>query len=264
MDLGLQGRVSLVTGATAGIGRGVAVMLAVEGAQTILVARRGELLEELAQQIVAAGGLEPLTVVADLTDIDAPGRVYQTAEKAFGRVDILVNAAGTSTSSFRESMAAETVTGNYIVSEENWQASFAVNFDYIRRLSDACLPGMVERGWGRIVLIGALPEPHRMSVGLPAKVAGRAWMKGLSREVAQYGVTVNSVPVGRILTEQIMERALPTEQDRQAMAQSIPMRRLGEPHEVASAVAFLVSEHGTYITGQGLTVDGGMSMFAFY
>jgi 3-oxoacyl-[acyl-carrier protein] reductase len=260
VELGLKGRVALVTGASAGIGREIARVLAEEGASVVLVARRRGLLEEAAAEIVAAGGSVPLVVDADLTAPAAVEVIRDRVVAAFGGADILVANAGRSDGWFR---ATDDQTGLSEVTEDAWQEIFAINFDYVRRLTQAFLPGMVAQRWGRVITLGGLAEPQQLSPVLAAKVATRAWAKGLSREVARYGVTVNSVPLGKIDSEQMREVVHPTPESRAAAVGRIPMGRFGEPAEVASLVAFLASERSAYITGQGLAVDGGMSLFAF-
>ncbi|HEY8368935.1 MAG TPA: SDR family oxidoreductase [Thermodesulfobacteriota bacterium] len=252
MDLELRDRVAVVTGASAGIGRAVAEVLAAEGVQLAVVARRAERLERLADEIAASGAPRPLVVPVDLGTPDAHTLVRDRVLGAFGRADILVNSAGGS-----RPLPVD-------ATEEQWTEAFAVNFVALRRLTHALLPSMRQRRWGRIINITGSSEPRGMNAANAAKAAVHAWAKGLSREVGPYGITVNSIPPGRIMSEQIVERLHPTPEDREAFAKAnIPLGYFGEPHDVAYLVAFLASPRGRYITGEVIHVDGGMRRFAF-
>jgi 3-oxoacyl-[acyl-carrier protein] reductase len=251
MDLQLAGRTALVTGASRGIGRAIALGLAREGAKLAIAARRVSLLEELAREIVAGRGGEPLVLEADLYQDGSAERLAAAAEKALGRVDILVNAAGGSR------------PYPFEATKEQWAEGMLVNFVRLRELSHAVVPGMKARGWGRIVNITGSSEPRGINAANSAKAAVHAWAKGLSREMAKHGVTINSIQPGRIMSEQIL-RFHPTEEDRRKFAEeNIPMARFGEPEELANLAVFLASPRAGYITGTVVPVDGGMSRFAF-
>jgi 3-oxoacyl-[acyl-carrier protein] reductase len=138
-----------------------------------------------------------------------------------------------------------------------------VNFIRLRELSHAAIPGMRERGYGRIVNITGSSEPRNLNAANSAKAAVHAWSKGLSREIAQHGITINCIQPGRIISEQIL-RMHPTEEDRRKFAEeNIPARRFGEAEELANLAIFLASPRASYITGTVIPVDGGMSRFAF-
>jgi 3-oxoacyl-[acyl-carrier protein] reductase len=251
MDLQLTGKTALVTGASRGIGRAIALGLAREGAKMVIAARRRNLLEELAREIVSARAAEPLVVESDLYAESSAEKLAAEAEKALGRVDILINAAGGSR------------PFPFEASKEQWAEAFMVNFVRLRELSHAVIPGMKARRWGRIVNITGSTEPRGLNAANSAKAAVHAWAKGLSRELAKDGITINSIQPGRIMSEQIV-RFHPTEEDRRQFAQeNIPMGRFGEPEELANLAVFLASPRASYITGTVTPVDGGMSRFAF-
>lgn len=251
MDLQLTGKTALVTGASIGIGRTIAKGLAREGAHIAIVARRKNLLDELAQEIKHAGGKPPVVFEADLYNPETPERLAAAAKQQLGRVDILINAAGGS----RPIPFAAGV--------DQWEEGMMVNFFRLRELSHAVIPGMVENRWGRIVNLTGSSEPRGINVANSAKAAVHAWAKGLSREMARHGITINSLQPGRIITEQIL-RMHPTEEDRRRFAQeNIPAGRFGEPEELANLAVFLCSPLAGYITGTVIPVDGGMSRFAF-
>jgi 3-oxoacyl-[acyl-carrier protein] reductase len=246
MDLELQGRVAVVTGASVGIGRGIASVLAREGAQTVLVSRRKPLLEALADEIHAAGGLRPLVVADDLHDRAAPGRIAPQVLAKFARVDILVNNAGAS--------RALPVYAD----DDAWDEAYAVNFTAVRKMAQAFLPAMQKQRWGRIVNITGSLEPRAVNGANAAKAGVHIWAKGLSVEVAKDGITVNCLMPGRIHSEQIDNRLHPTQESRRAYIEAnIPAGYFGDPGDVAYAVAFLCSPKARYITGQRMYVDGG-------
>lgn len=247
MDLELSGRVAVVTGASAGIGRSIACVLAVEGAQTVIVARRTALLESLGEEIAASGAPQPMLIAEDLYDRDAPGRIASSVLERFRRVDIVVNNAGGSRNLSITSSDAE------------WDEALAINFTSVRKMAHAFLPTMIQRRWGRVINITGSLEPPVINGANVAKAGVHAWAKGLSREVARHGITVNCLMPGRIHSEQIDERMYPTEQDRaRFIEQHIPIGYFGAPEDVAYVVAFLCSTKARYVTGQRMYVDGGM------
>ncbi len=251
MDLQLEGKTALVTGASAGIGAGTARALAGEGVRVALVARRTKKIEALAAEIAAAGAPRPVTITADLYGDDAHEIVADAAQDGLGQVDILINAAGGSRPCPVDAP------------DDVWMESLALNFVQIRRLTHALLGGMRERGYGRIVNITGTGEPRGANAAAPAKSAVHAWAKSISREIAPDGVTINSIPPGRILSEQVYERLHPTQAERDAFAaENIPAGYFGEPADIGNLCAYLASPLARYITGTVIYVDGGMRRFA--
>ncbi len=251
MDLQLAGKTALVTGASRGIGRAIALGLAREGVKIAIAARRVNLLEELAREIVTERGAEPLVIEADLYRENSAEKLAQAAQSGLGRIDILINAAGGSR------------PYPFEATKEQWAEGILVNFIRLRELSHAVIPGMITQRWGRIINITGTSEPRGLNAANSAKAAVHAWAKGLSREMAKHGITINSIQPGRIMSEQIV-RFHPTAEDRRKFAEeNIPMGRFGEPEEIANLAVFLASPRAGYITGTVTPVDGGMSRFAF-
>jgi 3-oxoacyl-[acyl-carrier protein] reductase len=246
MDLELGGRTAVVTGCSVGIGREIARVLAAEGVRAFVVARRGEMLKTLQDEIEAAGWPRPWALAIDLAERTAAGRVRDEALARLGHVDILVNNAGGSRPTAVD--APDPV----------WEESFAINFDAVRRLTQALLPGMIARQWGRILNITGASEPAGINAATPAKAAVHAWAKGLSRDVGRHGITVNCLAPGRIHSEQIDQRLHPTRENREQFARQIPLGYFGDPADMAYLVAFLCSPRARYITGERIHVDGGL------
>lgn len=254
MDFGIKDRVALVTGASVGIGSGIAKALAAEGARLAIVARGRERLEAVAAEIEDQGLSRPLVIAADIARPEGVLAVLDTVGEALGGVDILVNNAGTS-------MPLAPDYGPEV--EQVWQASFDLNFTAGRRLIDGVLPGMRQRQWGRIVNITGYMEPRHLNAAYSAKAALNVWSKGLSCEVASTGITVNCIAPGIIRSEQILERLLADETVRdQFIAANVPAGDMGYPENIGHVVAFLASEQASYLTGALIPVDGGMHYFA--
>src|SRR5262245_2823519 len=168
MDLQLKGKTALVTGASIGIGRGIALALAREGARLAIVARRAELLEELAGEVVAAAGAKPVLIVEDLMLDGSPARIAKAALAGLGSVDILINNAGGSR------------PFKIDASEAQWHEAMTLNFTRQRQLTHALITQMLARKWGRIINITGKSEPEGINGAFCAKAAIHAWAKGLS------------------------------------------------------------------------------------
>ena len=250
MDLQIRDRTALVTGASIGIGRGVALGLAREGVRLALVARRAELLEEVAAEVVAAGAVRPVVISEDLLLEGAPARIARAALAGLGSVSILINNAGGSRPFKLDA------------TEEQWHEAMTLNFTRQRQLTHALLDQMIGAKWGRIITMTGKSEPEGINGAFSAKAAVHAWAKGLSREVGKHGITVNCIPPGRIMSEQIRRNYTP--QYRQWQAEhEIPVGRYGEPEDVANLVCFLASPLAAYITGTVIPVDGGLRRYQF-
>jgi 3-oxoacyl-[acyl-carrier protein] reductase len=250
MELGLKGKTALVTGASMGIGRGIATALAREGVRLALVARRGNLLEEVAGEIVAAGGTKPVLIVEDFMKEGSPARIAKAALDGLGSVSILINNAGGSRPFKLDA------------SEAQWEEAMTLNFTRQRQLAHALLDQMIAQNWGRIINITGKSEPEGINGAFSAKAAVHAWAKGLSRDVGKHGITVNSIPPGRIDSEQIRRNYTPEYRKWQS-ENEIPVGRYGEPADVANLVCYLVSPLAGYITGTVIPVDGGLRRYQF-
>ena len=250
MHLELDGRTGLVTGASAGIGRATARILAGEGVRLAITGRRREKLEELKAEIVAANGPTPTVIVHDAMDNGYPSAVAQQALDALGKVEILVNNAGGSR------------PFKIDASEEQWNEALTLNFTRHRQLTHALLDQMIATGWGRIINITGKSEPESINGAFCAKAAMHSWAKGLSREVGRHGITVNSIPPGRIISDQILRNYAPEYRQWQA-EHEIPVGRYGAAEDLGYLVAFLASPRASYITGAVIPVDGGLRRYQF-
>jgi 3-oxoacyl-[acyl-carrier protein] reductase len=250
MDLQLKGRTALVTGASSGIGRAIARALALEGARVAITGRRRENLESLAAEITKEGGNAPAVVVHDAMDAGYVEAVAARTEAAFGAVQILVNNAGGSRAFGKDATDAQ------------WDEAITLNFTRHRQLTNRLLPGMIDGRWGRVINITGKSEPDNVNGAFCAKAALTAWSKGLSREVGKHGITVNCIPPGRILSEQILRNYTPEYRAWQS-EHEIPMGRYGEPGELADLAVFLASPRAGYITGAVYPVDGGLRRYQY-
>ena len=250
MELGIRDKTAVVTGASIGIGRGIALALAAEGVKIAIVARRRKLLEETAAEIVSRGGAQAVLVECDLLREDAPASIASAALAGLGKVDILVNNAGGS-----RKFSLDT-------GEDLWAEALTLNFTRQRQLTHKLLGQMMARKWGRIVNITGKSEPDGINGAFCAKAAMHSWAKGLSREVGKHGITVNSIPPGRIISEQILRNYTPEYRQWQS-DHEIPGGEYGQPEDIANLVCFLASPRGRYITGTVIPVDGGLRRYQF-
>ena len=245
MELGLKGKCALVTGASMGIGRAAAVALAKEGVKLAVAARRRNLLEDLQKET------GPLVIIEqDFLAEGAPQRIAEAALKGLGRVDILVNNAGGSRRFTLES------------TDEQWEEALTLNFRRHRQLTHLLLGQMMEKKWGRIINVTGKSEPEGLNGAFAAKAAMHSWAKGLSREVGRHGITVNSIPPGRIDSEQIRRNYSPERRAKEER-EDIPLGEYGKPEDAANLIVFLASPLARYITGTVIPVDGGMRRYQF-
>ena len=249
MDLELESKTAVVTGASIGIGRAIAKGLAREGTRVVAVARRKELLDTLVQESKAAGGTI-IPLVQDLVSEGAAHRLADAATAELGHVDILVNNAGGS-----RPLPVD-------APDSAWDEAIALNFTSYRKIAHALLPQMIEHRWGRIINITGKSEPEGLNAAFAAKAAVHAWAKGLSREVGEHGITINCIPPGRIMSEQI-RRNYPEDYRKRFAEEEIPVGFWGEPEDLAVLAIFLASPRARYITGTVIPVDGGLRRYQF-
>jgi 3-oxoacyl-[acyl-carrier protein] reductase len=250
MELELEGKGALVTGASAGIGRAIAAELAREGARLVITGRRRAELEKLAAEISAAGGIAPTLVAQDALAEGYVEAIASACAAALGTVDVLVNNAGGSRAFGRDA------------TDEQWQEALTLNFTRHRQLTHRFLPGMQAKKWGRVINITGKQEPDGVNGAFCAKAALTAWSKGLSREVGKFGITVNCIGPGRIMSDQIRRNYTPEYRAWQS-EHEIPMGRYGEPEDLAVLAVFLASARAGYITGTVMPVDGGLRRYQY-
>ena len=250
MDLELNSKTAVVTGASIGIGRAIAKGLALEGVRVVAVARRKDLLEKLVQEVKAEKGAAVIPLEQDIMQDDAAKKLAAAAIAELGHVDILVNNAGGS-----RPLPVD-------APDSDWDEAIALNFTSYRKIAHALLPQMIERRWGRIINITGKSEPEGLNAAFAAKAAVHAWAKGLSREIGKHGITVNCIPPGRIMSEQI-RRNYPEDYRNHFAEEEIPVGYWGEPADLAALALFLASPVARYITGTVIPVDGGLRRYQF-
>ncbi len=245
MKIDLTGRIALVTGSTRGIGRGIAATLTECGAKVAVVGREASRAAEAATAI--GGGAQGFA--CDVSDAAQVAKLVADVEAAFGSLDILVNNAGLT----RDNLLMR-------LKDDDWNAVLDANLKGAFATMRAATRGMMKRRWGRIINITSVVgiTGNAGQANYAASKAGLIGLtKSVAKELASRNILVNAVAPGFIETD--MTAAL-TPEAREALQSQIPLARLGAPGDIASAVAFLASEHASYITGQVLVVDGGMVM----
>jgi len=246
MDLGIEGRVALVMGASQGIGHGIAAALGHEGARVAIASRSAEKLERAAAEVGAAA-----TFVADTADLDGlaalPGEVAEVLGEPAGI--LITNTGGPPAGGVQEHSA------------EVWDAAYRHLVLAPRALIEAALPDMKEAGWGRIVNVGSTSTieviPH-LGLSNTHRMAAMGYLKTLAREVAGDGITVNTVATGKIATDRLAALSGSLEEAEAMAREWVPAGRLGTPEEYGDLVAFLCSERAGYITGTTVPIDGGL------
>ena len=246
LDLELEGRTALVTGASAGIGAGIAACLGREGVRLVLAGRDRPRLEMVAQALTGAGAPAPLLVIGDVATEAGVADVAKAALAGLGRIDILINNAGAS----RPLKGEET--------EEFWAEAMALNFASARRLTQLLVGGMKDAGFGRIINVTGAVFGTAVNGAGAAKAALHSWSRAKAFELGPHGITVNCIAPGRINSIQILEKLHPTEASRADYIRSnIPAGRFGEPEELGNLAVFLASPLAAYISGALIPVDGG-------
>jgi 3-oxoacyl-[acyl-carrier protein] reductase len=254
LELGLKGKIAVVTGGSDGIGRATALRLAREGADVAVCARRQEPLDQTAAELRKAGA-QVLAVAADMSkkaDID---RFIKAVIERFGRIDILVNNAGTS------------ARGKFLeIEDDAWSADLELKVFGAIRCTRLAVPYMKKHGGGRIINITISSAKQPGAESYPTSVsraAGLALTKALSKEYAASNILVNTVCIGKIKSGQHVRRytreGISAEDYYRQTAKDIPLGRVGEAEEVANVIAFLASDAASYVTGTSVNLDGGMS-----
>ncbi len=253
----LSGKTAIVTGASRGIGRCLALHLARLGAQVLLVARNGEQLETATAEIIAAGG-KAAAMVADLRQPDAPERVVKRAVETFGGVDIVINNAGA------------TKRGLFLnLTDEDWQDGYALKFFGTVRLTRAAWPQLKQRG-GSVVMIagvGGRTPGAEFTIGGSVNAALLSLTKALSDQGIQDGVQVNAINPGAVRTDRLTVRlqnvatrdGIDVAAAEAVLKKEMDVARIGEPEDIAGLVAFIVSEQGRFFQGSLIDMDGGQT-----
>ncbi len=257
MDLGLNGKVAVVAGASAGIGKAIATALAAEGATVAILSRNAENLKKAAADIRTETGEDAQAFVCDVTNQKSITSTMGTVTKKLGTVGILVcNAGGPPMRRFDA------------MKDSDWDEAYELNLKSTIRLCAAVVPMMKEKRWGRIISItsiSALQASESLILSTTMRPGVHGFSKALSNELAAFGITVNVICPGYTNTERLVELAQATakatgQSVKQVYAgweKMIPAQRLGQPEELGDLAAFLSSERASYITGVAINIDGG-------
>ena len=263
MDLGIKGKIALVTASSTGIGKAVAESLAAEGCNLAICSRSKDTLLETARDIKSKYNIEPFWGVCDLNQHKDIENLYEAVKNHFGKIDILVNnCGGPIPGFFRE------------LSEEDWDNAIKQVLLSVVRFSNLVIPKMIEQEWGRIINITsvAVKQPvHNLMLSNSLRAGVTGFAKSLSNEFGNKNITVNNVAPGYTLTHRLYELAVTRakasgkshEEILVDMAKDVPMSRLGGPEEIAAMVTFLASQKASYITGTTIQVDGGSTKSIF-
>ncbi|HUB99763.1 MAG TPA: SDR family oxidoreductase [Solirubrobacterales bacterium] len=251
MDLGIEGKVALVMAASRGIGRAIAVVLAREGARVAVSSRSAERLQEVVEEIGGAA----TAFVADTDDLERLAALPAEVEAALGPVEILIlNTGGPPPGTALEHDTPD------------WEEAYRSLVLAPRVLAGAVVPGMRERGWGRIVNVGSNstrePIPY-LNLSNANRMAAVGFLKTLAGEVAGDGITVNTVATGKFATDRLAIQAGSLEQAEADARRDVPAGRLGQPEEYGDLVSFLCSDRAAYLTGTVIPLDGGLLHTAF-
>jgi 3-oxoacyl-[acyl-carrier protein] reductase len=250
MDLYLKGKTAIVSGASQGFGRAITKELALEGVKVFATARSEELLKSLKDEVIAAGGVAPVTFVQNFVAPEGPQKIAAAALSALGTIDILINNAGRS--------RPLDVNG----AEEEWTAAMTLDFDRHRQLTQQLLPQFMERKHGAILNIISTYELRSINASAVAKASIAAWSKQLASQLGSYSIRVNCLQPGLIDTANIRP-FFPGDERRKFAEREIPLGDFGDPQDIANMATFLVSPRARYITGSVAVVDGGMRHYAF-
>jgi 3-oxoacyl-[acyl-carrier protein] reductase len=249
MDLGIRGRVALVTGASSGVGEAVALALAAEGVKLAVAARRRDLLERVAADAKVEGAADACAFQADLEDPVSIAKLLADVRTAFGDPAILVaNSGGPKPGKYLDLQIGD------------WDAGYRSTLRNMLELVNGVLPGMRAKRWGRIVALTSStvkqPIPN-LALSNAFRIALVAALKTLSLEVARDGITVNAIATGRVLTDRLRHLYADDEALHKA-AEEIPAGHVATPAEFAPMVAFLCGNPAGYVTGQTIAIDGGL------
>ncbi len=243
----LKDKVAIVTGSGQGIGKAIAKVFAAHGASLVVATRTEKYGRETVDEIAAAGG-EASLCTADVGKAADIERIVTTAIETYGKIDIMVQNAGI----VREHLIED-------ILDEDWNEVLNVNLTSAYRLAKACLPHLRAQGGGRMLFTSSVTGNHVAVPGNAHYAASKSGLNGFIRaaaiEFAGEGITVNGVEPGLILTPAL--DSLATEEQQQGLAQFIPMKRLGQPEDIAHAMLYLASAEAGYVTGQTIVVDGG-------